>query len=106
MFFGVGQIIIVDCYLAVSTGSAARTCNFRTDFVLLQLAILLHFCHNRGFVSFGWWVGGLAWLSSHCQTHHGQKSWDYFLCKMSYKSVPARGYARKLITFWKSTIVL
>jgi len=55
-FSGVSQIITVDCYMAMGTGSAAGACNFWIDVVWLQIAVLLHFCHNRGFVAFGWWV--------------------------------------------------
>jgi len=72
-FHGFGRIMTVGCYVAMSTGSAAGVYNFWVDVVSLQIAILFCFCHFRGFVAFGWWVGGLAWLASHCHTRHGQK---------------------------------
>jgi len=57
----------------MSTGSAAGVYNFWIDVVSLHIAILLHFCHFSGFVAFGWWVDGLAWLASRFPTRHGQK---------------------------------
>jgi len=68
----------VGCYVTMGTSSAAGACNFQIDVVSLQIAILLHFCQNRGLVAFGWWVGGLAWLTGHCQTCHGQKGSGVF----------------------------
>jgi len=74
----VGFLVLVGCCVAIGTSSAAGACNYWIDVVSLQVAILLHFCHNRGFVAFGWWVGRLAWPASHCQTCHGQKGSGVF----------------------------
>jgi len=73
-FRGARQIMTVGCYVALSTGSAAGVYNFWIDVLSLQIAVLFRFCHVRGFVAFGWWVGGLTWPASRCRTRHGQKS--------------------------------
>jgi len=77
-FRGVCRIMTVVCYVAMSTVSAAGVYNFWVDVLSLLVAILFCFCHFRGFVAFGWWVGGLAWSTSRCQTRHGQKGLGLF----------------------------
>jgi len=57
---GARQYMSVGCCVAWSTSSAGGVVNFLTHVVFVWVALGLRFCHDWGFVSFGWGIGGLT----------------------------------------------
>jgi len=70
---GGGRNLAVGSCVDRSTSSVGGVINFVLSFLLLWIAMGLHFYHYRGFVSFGWGVGGWTWPSGRCRTRHGRK---------------------------------
>jgi len=53
-----GRNLFVGCCIARSTSSTAGVIKSLRDIMLLWVTMGMHFCHNGGFVSFGWGLVG------------------------------------------------